>query len=91
MWLVRRPAPLATFAYYAGSTATGSPLAGAPTNAGTYTVRATFAGNGNYNPASDTQDDHDRQGGSSVSVTWLDSTYDGSTNRPAAVVNGVGW
>ena len=47
--------PAATFAYYAGSTATGSPLAGAPTNAGTYTVKASFAGNGNYNSASDTK------------------------------------
>ena len=38
--------------YYEGATATGTPLAGAPTDAGTYTVRADFDGNGNYNPAS---------------------------------------
>jgi hypothetical protein len=43
------------FAYYSGSTATGSPLPGAPMNAGTYTVKASFAGNGNYNPGSMTK------------------------------------
>ena len=81
--------PAATFAYYAGSTATGSPLAGAPTNAGTYTVKASFAGNGNYNPASDTKTITIAKADASVSVTWLDSTYDGSSNSASAVVNGV--
>ena len=37
-----------SFSYYAGSSASGSPLAGAPSNAGTYTVVAHFGGNGNY-------------------------------------------
>ena len=45
----------ASLAYYAGSTASGMPLAGAPVAAGTYTVKASFAGNGNYNPASSTK------------------------------------
>jgi hypothetical protein len=34
--------------YFVGSTATGTPLAGAPTDAGTYTVVATFAGSADY-------------------------------------------
>ena len=34
--------------YYAGSTATGTPIAGAPTTAGTYTVVASFAGSADY-------------------------------------------
>ena len=38
-----------SFTYYAGSDTSGTALAGAPTNAGTYTVLASFAGNGNYN------------------------------------------
>jgi hypothetical protein len=38
-----------SFAYYAGTSATGTPLGAAPVNAGTYTVVATFTStNGNY-------------------------------------------
>jgi hypothetical protein len=44
-----------TFAYYSGSIATGTPLAGAPSTVGTYTALASFAGNGNYKPASATK------------------------------------
>nr|MBA2712847.1 MBG-2 domain-containing protein [Rubrobacteraceae bacterium] len=45
----------ASLTYYAGSTATGTPLSGAPKDAGTYTVKATFSGNANYNPAEATR------------------------------------
>src|SRR5581483_7899939 len=38
----------ATITYYAGSSATGTPLAGAPTAAGTYTAVASFAGSHDY-------------------------------------------
>jgi hypothetical protein len=41
--------------YYAGNAATGSPLAGPPTNAGTYTVKAIFNGAANYNATSSTR------------------------------------
>ena len=41
--------------YYSGSVASGTPLAGAPSTVGTYTVLASFAGNGNYEPASATK------------------------------------
>jgi hypothetical protein len=41
-----------TLTYYAGPTASGTPLAGAPTAAGTYTVVATFAGSTDYGSAS---------------------------------------
>jgi hypothetical protein len=37
-----------TFTYYAGSTASGTPLSGAPTAVGTYTVVANFAGSADY-------------------------------------------
>lgn len=43
--------PAATFTYYAGATASGTALAGAPRIAGQYTVRVSFAGNTNYNSA----------------------------------------
>ena len=42
----------ATLTYYSGNMATGTALAGAPTNAGTYTVNASFAGNTNYTSSS---------------------------------------
>jgi hypothetical protein len=44
--------PAATLTYYSGSTASGTPLAGAPRTAGAYTVVATFAGSTDYTAAS---------------------------------------
>jgi hypothetical protein len=41
----------ATLTYYSGSSASGAPLPGAPTNAGTYTVVATYQGDLDYAPA----------------------------------------
>src|SRR5262249_13745892 len=38
--------------YYSGTTASGTPLPGAPTGLGTYTVVASFAGSGIYTSAS---------------------------------------
>jgi sugar lactone lactonase YvrE len=43
-----------TLTYYAGSTATGTALAGAPTLPGTYTVKAAFARSADYTAASAT-------------------------------------
>jgi hypothetical protein len=43
-----------TYTYYAGSSATDTPLAGPPTAAGTYTVVAGFAGSADYTAASNT-------------------------------------
>ena len=37
-----------TYAYYSGSTATGTPLSGAPIAAGVYTVVASYAGSADY-------------------------------------------
>ncbi len=37
-----------TYTYYAGSTLTGTPLSGAPSNAGAYTVLTAFAGSTDY-------------------------------------------
>ena len=41
----------ATVTYYAGTSADGEPLDGAPTAAGAYTVVASYAGDDNYEPA----------------------------------------
>jgi hypothetical protein len=43
-----------TLTYYAGSTANGAPLGGAPVLPGTYTVKASFAGSPDYTVASAT-------------------------------------
>ena len=40
-----------TSVYYAGTTAAGTPLSGAPTDAGTYTVVARFGGSADYSAA----------------------------------------
>src|SRR5207245_9530212 len=40
-----------TLTYYAGTSASGTPLPSPPSQAGTYTVVATFAGSQNYAPA----------------------------------------
>ncbi len=42
------PRGAVTYSYYAGSTATGTPLASSPINVGTYTVVAHYAGDTNY-------------------------------------------
>jgi hypothetical protein len=44
-----------SFTYYSGTGTSGTPLAGAPSGVGTYTVLAGFAGNSNYMPASKTK------------------------------------
>ena len=44
-----------SFTYYSGTGTSGTPLAGAPSGVGTYTVLAEFAGNPNYTAASKTK------------------------------------
>ena len=85
--------PAATLEYFSGSTAgaAGTGTATAPTNAGTYTVRASFAGNGNYNPASDTKTITIAKATATVNITWATpQTYNSSTHPATATVNGVG-
>ena len=72
--------------YYAGATATGTPLAGAPTDAGTYTVKADFDGNGNYKPASATKTIVIDQADTTTTVTCGAGpfTYNGSAHTPCS-------
>src|SRR4029079_1636061 len=62
-----------SFSYYSGSDATGAPLAGAPTNAVTYTVLAHFDGNSNY-MATDSKGKTVTvaKADASVSISWAD-------------------
>src|SRR5205823_5980066 len=85
--------PAATFEYFAGSTAgtaaTGSTTA--PQHLDADPLRASFAGNGSYNPASATKSMTIAQATASVVITWTTpQTYSSSTHPATAVVNGVG-
>ena len=81
-----------SFSYYSGSDATGAPLAGAPKNAGTYTVVAHFAGNGNYMAAdSEAKTVTVARADASVSTSWVDpQTYNGNPHPASGSVSGVG-
>src|SRR3954447_18466103 len=84
--------PAATLEYFSGSTAgaAGTGSTSAPTNAGTYTVRASFAGNGNYNGDSAVKTITIAKAAATVKVTWADSTYDSASHPASATVDGVG-
>src|SRR5205807_3570832 len=64
--------PAATLEYFSGSTAgtAGTGTTTAPTNAGTYTVRASFAGNGNYDPTSEIGRAASGETMATVAITW---------------------
>jgi hypothetical protein len=64
-------------------------LAGAPTDAGTYTVKASFAGNDNYNGSSDTKTIAIAKHESLVHISWAGSTYDGTPNAASATASGI--
>ncbi len=79
-----------TLTYYAGSTAAGTPLAGAPTAIGTYTVVASFAGSTDYAAAASTPATFAITGGAPVvNVTDAGGTYTGSPFPATASVTGA--
>jgi hypothetical protein len=82
--------PPASLAYYSGSTASGSALAGAPVNAGTYTVRASFGGNTNYVTKFADKTITIDKATSTTTVSALTATFDGLPHPTTAVVSGVG-
>ncbi len=83
-----------TLTYYAGSSATGPTLAGAPIVAGTYTVVASFSGSTDYTSASSSPVTFTiTQATPTVTVNDAGGTYNGSafpaTSLVAGVVSGV--
>ncbi|MGA2068523.1 MAG: MBG domain-containing protein [Thermoguttaceae bacterium] len=79
-----------TLAYYAGATADGTALGGVPTDAGTYTVVALFAGSGDYASAqSDPLTFSIGQATPTVTAADLGGTYSGSAFPATATVAGV--
>ena len=80
-------APVLT--YYAGGTAAGTPLAGPPTAAGTYTVTAAFPGSADYAPATTQATFTIGQATPTVLVTDAGGVYHGSSFPASASVAGV--
>ena len=81
------PAPV----YYSGSTASGTPLAGVPTAAGTYTVVASFAGSTDYAAATSQPVTFTiTQATPTVNVSDPGGTFDGSAFAATATVTGSG-
>ncbi len=77
--------------YYAGSTATGTPLSGTPVDAGTYTVVAIFPGSADY--AANTSQPVSfviAPATPTVSVADSGGTYDGSAFDATPTVTGLG-
>ena len=70
--------------YYAGSSATGSPLSGAPITAGTYTVVASFGGSADYRSAASSNFTFTiAQATPTVTVSDSGGVSDGTTTFPA--------
>jgi hypothetical protein len=76
-------------AYYAGSTATGTALSGAPKAAGMYTVVASFAGSPDYNATSTSTTFVIAQATPALTVTDAGGTFDGKTFPATVTVAGV--
>ncbi len=68
-----------TLTYYAGTSATGTALSGAPTSAGTYTVLASFPGSADYISGSASATFTITQATPSVAVSDAGGTYSGSS------------
>jgi hypothetical protein len=83
--------PASSLTYYSGSSASGTPLAGAPKDAGTYTVKADFNGNFNYNQAFATKAITKAATTTTVTCNAGPFTYDGTAKTPcSAEVTGPG-
>ncbi len=78
-----------TLAYYAGNTAGGTPLPGAPAAAGTYTAVATFAGSGDYTSATASTTFVIGRAAPTLAVSDAGGTYNGRPFPATATVAGV--
>ena len=78
-----------TLNYYAGTTATGTPLPGAPSAAGTYTVVATFPGSQDYSSASDSATFSISRALPVISVSDAGGIFNGSSFPATATIAGI--
>jgi hypothetical protein len=88
--LASSPDSKLTFTYYTGSSVSGAGSPIAPTNAGTYTVVAHFAGGGNYASADSAPATFSISPATpSVQVTAHGGTYNGNSSAASATATGV--
>jgi len=76
--------------YYTGANTAGTPLSGAPSTAGSYTVAASFAGSQDYEIASKQTSFVISQATPSVVASDAGGTYDGNSFSASATAMGVG-
>jgi hypothetical protein len=79
-----------TFAYYVGSSASGTPLAGAPVDAGTYTVVASYTGSQVYTEGAATATISIAPATPTVSANNATFTADGLAHAATGMVTGLG-
>ena len=79
----------ADLTYYEGTDDTGTPLSGAPSDAGTYTVKAAFDGNDNYKEASKTATITISQADATINVDGYTGVYDGDPHGATGTATGV--
>jgi Big-like domain-containing protein/carboxypeptidase family protein/Kelch motif protein len=76
---------------YSGRNSTSyGPSTIAPTNAGDYTARASYAGDANHNGSSDSKDFTINKAASKTVVTVVNATYDSNSHGGTAGVTGAG-
>ncbi len=78
-----------TLSYYAGGTAAGTPLAGVPTTAGTYTVAVAFTGSTDYLAGSSQATFTIARTGPTIQISDAGGTYNGSPFAASASIAGL--
>ncbi len=79
-----------TRTYYAGLTATGTPLSGAPSDAGTYTAVASFPGSNDYATATDSTTFVISPATPTVTAIDADGLFNGSPSAATGSAVGIG-
>ncbi|MFN8536155.1 MAG: MBG domain-containing protein [Thermomicrobiales bacterium] len=79
-----------TVTYTGRAGTTYGPSTTAPTNAGSYTASATYAGDANHNTSTDSKDYVINKASSTTTVTVTNATYDGNPHGGTASVTGAG-
>jgi sugar lactone lactonase YvrE len=78
-----------TLTYYAGTTATGTPLSGAPSAAGTYTVVASFPGSTDYSAASESTTFSISRALPVISISDAPGIFNGNPFPATATIAGI--
>jgi hypothetical protein len=79
----------ATLTYFAGTGTSGTPLSGAPTDAGTYTVQASYAGSTDYSPLMQTAMLTIALATPAITITAPNVSYNGAPQPVTVTVSGV--